>query len=81
MRLSELPNIGPTLESLLREHGVVSPEELRSLGAVETCRRMQLQGEACVNKLYAIEGAICGIRWHEIPQKEREVLRREFLEG
>ncbi|MCK5650453.1 MAG: TfoX/Sxy family protein [Gemmatimonadetes bacterium] len=81
MRLSDLPNIGPTLESLLREHGVASPEELRSLGAMETCRRLQLRGEACVNKLYAIEGALRGVRWHDIPQEEREVLRREFLEG
>ncbi|MFG1691582.1 TfoX/Sxy family protein [Gemmatimonadota bacterium] len=80
MELSELPNIGGTLESLLREHGVTSPEELRSLGAVETCRRLHLRGEACVNKLYALEGPIRGIRWHDIPQEEREALRREFLE-
>ena len=44
MELSELPNIGETLESLLREHGVTWPEELRSLGAVEALRREFLEG-------------------------------------
>ena len=81
MRLSELPNIGPKLESLLVEHGISTPEDLRTLGAVETCRRLRFQGEDCVNKLLALEGAIRGIRWHDIPREEREALRRRFLEG
>jgi len=80
MRLSELPNVGPRLETLLHEHGISTPEELRSLGAVETCRLLRLRGEACVNKLYALEGAIRGIRWHDLPREEQEGLRREFLE-
>ncbi|MFC1661658.1 TfoX/Sxy family protein [Gemmatimonadota bacterium] len=79
MRLSELPNIGPKLESLLREHGIATPEDLQSLGAEEACRRMHLRGEKCLNKLYALEGAIRGIRWHDITQEERDDLKRRFL--
>ena len=79
MRLSELPNIGPELETLLYEHGILSPDDLRTVGAVEACRRLQLHGESCVNKLYALEGAIRGVRWHDLPREEREVLRGEFL--
>jgi DNA transformation protein len=79
MRLSELPNIGPELETLLRENGIVSPDDLRAVGAVEACRRMQLKGESCINKLYALEGAIRGVRWHDLPREDREVLKEEFL--
>ena len=60
MGLSELPNIGPKLEALLQSHGIDSAEDLRSLGAVEVCRRLQLSGESCVNKLYALEGGNSG---------------------
>ncbi|MBW2161057.1 MAG: TfoX/Sxy family DNA transformation protein [Deltaproteobacteria bacterium] len=45
--MSELPNIGPIFEPLLGEYGIASPEELRSLGSIETCRRLQLRGEVC----------------------------------
>jgi DNA transformation protein len=81
MSLSDLPNIGPKLEALLRDHGIATAEDLRSLGAVEACRRLQRSGDACINKLYALEGAIRGIRWHDLPRHEREALKREFQKG
>jgi DNA transformation protein len=33
---------------------------------------------ACYNMLYAIEGAVRGVRWHYIPKEERDQLKREF---
>jgi DNA transformation protein len=80
MSLSDLPNIGPTLEALLNEHGIHTADDLRSLGAVEACRRLQLSGESCYNKLYALEGAIRGIRWHDLPKHDRAALKAEFDE-
>jgi len=81
MKLDELPNIGPKLASLLSKHGIGSAEDLKALGAVAACRRLETSSESCVNKLYALEGAIREIRWHDIPKDEREALRRQFLEG
>lgn len=81
MKLEDLPNIGPKLAQLLITHGISTPDELKSLGAVAACQRLQLSGESCVNKLFALEGAIRGIRWHAIPKDDRQALRNQFLQS
>lgn len=78
-QLSSLPNIGKKLEELLMAHGIQTPDELRSIGAVEACRRMSLSGEACLNKLYALEGAIQDIRWHQLTKEHKKKIKNEFL--
>ena len=35
----------------------------------------------CANMLYALEGAVCGVHWHAIPEDERAELRRRYLAG
>lgn len=77
-RLSDLPNIGKKLELLLEDAGVETPADLERLGAVEVCLRLKLAGEACYSKLYALEGAIRGIRWHDIPAEERKELKKAY---
>ena len=77
--LAELPNIGVVLAEKLKDVGVTSYGELANLGSVEAVLKIgQTDNPACYNMLYAIEGAIQGVRWHRIPKEERAQLKREF---
>jgi DNA transformation protein len=78
--LTTLPNIGPVLAVKLRESGIASYDDLAKLGSVDAMLRIA-RGSKVVrfNMLYALEGAIRGVRWHSIPNDERAKLR-EALE-
>lgn len=78
MKLSDMPNIGTELEKLLIEIGIRSAEDLEKTGSIETCRLLNLKGPACYNKLYAIEGAILGIRWHKLPKEHMKNVREKM---
>lgn len=74
MRLSNLVNIGPKLEVLLTEVGIEDAAMLRSMGSIEATYLLCQKNMECVNKLFAIEGAILGMRWHNITKEEKERL-------
>ena len=77
--LTQLPNIGPALAGRLADIGVTSAEQLRTLGAVAAVRELLVVDDpACYNTLYALQGAIEGIRWHDLPHATRERLKREL---
>ena len=78
--LTDLPNIGGTLAEKLVSAGVTNYDDLASLGSVKVALKIRdgVDPGACYNMLYAIEGAIRGIRWHTIPKEERNQLKREF---
>ena len=77
--LNKLPNIGPTLAGKLNEVGITSFEELEKMGSVAVVLQIKdVDLSACYNMLYAIEGAIRGIRWHAIPKNERDRLKEKF---
>jgi DNA transformation protein len=78
--LTRLPNIGAILAGKLAEAGITSHEDLVSLGSVETLLKIRaaIDPGACYNMLYAVEGAIRGVRWHDIPKAERQQLKNEF---
>lgn len=80
MRLTELPNIGKTLEKELNNIGIQSAEELREIGSIEAIVRLDRNGDACYNKLYALEGAIQNVRWHQLPKEYREQLKLRYNE-
>lgn len=65
MKLSELPNIGKELEKLLNEVNIYNLEDLEKVGSIETVYRLKLNGNACYNKLYAVEGAIQNTRIYQ----------------
>ncbi len=78
-KLSSLPNISTVLENLLNEAGITTPEELRNLGTENAFLRIQAVDEtACFCKLCALEGAIQGIRWHNLSDNRKEELRGFF---
>ncbi len=77
--LTKLKNIGPTLAQKLQGIGVESLEDLKKLGSIEVVLQIRVKDlSACYNMLYAIEGAIQGIRWHNIPPDERAQLKAGF---
>lgn len=78
--LADLPNIGEVLAEKLAVVGITGYDKLVSLGSVEVMLKIcdGLDPGACYNMLYALEGAIRGVRWHTIPKDERELLKREF---
>ena len=79
MKLNELPNIGKTLEQRLTEVGITNPEQLKETGAKNAFLRLAVEDKsACYNMLCALEGAIQGIRWHQL-SKERKNELKEFL--
>lgn len=78
--LAGLPNIGDILAEKLAVAGITGFDHLVSLGSVEVTLKIRdgVDPGACYNMLYAIEGAIRGVRWHNIPKGERNQLKKEF---
>lgn len=77
--LRDLPNIGKELEKLLVQVGLDTPEKLREAGTREAFFRVKaIDPTACQSKLYAIDGAVKGIRWHNLPVEEKQELNKFF---
>ena len=66
--LSDLPNIGKELAEKLMFANILIPDELKFIGSKKAFMRIKTiyPDEACINMLYAFEGAIQGIRWHQL---------------
>ena len=77
--LTELPNIGKTLAEKLNLIGVNNEQELKQLGSESAIIKIATieDSGACINMLYALEGAIQGIRWHGL-NKDRKQELKEF---
>ncbi len=77
--LTDLPNIGKTLAARLEQADIHSYNDLAAIGSIEAVLRIKEANlDACYNMLYALEGAIQGMRWHAIPKEERAQLKAEF---
>jgi DNA transformation protein len=75
--LTDLPNIGNVLAGKLIEAGIKTPDDLFDLGAEEAFLRIKMvDGDACLSKLCALEGAVRGIRWHNLSADRKEELQR-----
>lgn len=78
-KLSDIVNISTVNEKKLIEAGVDTPEKLKELGAKEAFLRMrQKDNTLCINTLYGLAGAVQGIRWHNLPQEEKDALKAFF---
>jgi DNA transformation protein len=79
VKLEDLPNIGTTLAELLHETGINSPEELYENGTFQAFIRIKaIDPDACFSKLCALEGAIEGIRWHNLSKEKKSELKQFF---
>lgn len=79
MGLSQLPNIGKELERRLNLVEIHTAEELNQVGSLGVLQRLgDINHPVCVNMLYALEGAIQGIRWHYLPDEVKTALKSDL---
>lgn len=70
--LTSLQNIGKTLADKLILVGIETPEHLFEAGSENVFIKLAtIDKNACINQLYALEGAIQGIRWHDLSHERK----------
>ncbi|KAA2284309.1 TfoX/Sxy family protein [Arenimonas fontis] len=71
----KLRNIGPKSAAWLRQTGIHNQADLEAVGALAAFIRVKRAGfKPSLNLLYALEGAILGCHWQEIPEERRQEL-------
>ena len=77
--LTDLPNIGNTLAAKLSTIEINNEYELKQMGSEEAIIKIATieNSGVCINMLYALEGAIQGVRWHGLC-KERKYELNQF---
>jgi len=77
--LKKLPNIGKVVSEMLEQVGISSAEELKQIGSENAFIRLKtIDPGACFSMLCGLEGAVQGIRWHNLsPERKQEL--KEFL--
>lgn len=77
--LEKLPNIGREIERQLNEAGITTFEQLSALGSRQAWLRIKsIDDSACINRLYGLEGAIQGIRWHNLSDEKKSELKEFY---
>ena len=77
--IDTLPGIGPVTQSRLADAGIRTVSALRSMGSVEAYRRLKfmLPRQVSLNALYALEAALRGCHWLDLPEDVKTALRQE----
>ncbi len=77
--IDALPGIGPVTQGWLLEAGIRTADELRSIGALEAYRRLKfmLPRRVNLNALYALEAALRGCHWLDLPQDVKATLQEQ----
>jgi DNA transformation protein len=80
MELTDLLNIGITLEKKLKMFGINNGFDLAVMGSEnEIIKISAIENNCtCINMLYALEGAIQGIRWHDLNIERKQELKDFF---
>jgi len=75
--LEELVNLGRSSARQLAEIGIKTEADLRGVGAVAAFTKLRRHFGSAINYnyLYALDGALKGVRWDLMPESEREILR------
>lgn len=78
MSTTQLRNIGPKSAAWLRQVGLRTEEDLRAAGPVDAFMRIKRAGfRPSLNLLYALEGALLGCHWQEVPEARRQQMVAE----
>lgn len=74
-------NIGPVLAADLDRAGVQDLETLRRLGSVEAGKALEAAGaHDCSHAVLALEGALHGVRWTDLPATVRHTISQQWKE-
>lgn len=75
--LTDMPNISTVTADKLTRAGIDTPDKLREIGSKQALImvRAQVDDGACLSMLRGLEGAIRGVRWHDLPDDIKEDLR------
>jgi DNA transformation protein len=75
MTAEKIKNIGPKSMAWLRQTGIRTQADLEAVGSLAAYVRIKRAGfKPSLNMLYAMEGAILGCHWQEIPAERRSEL-------
>jgi DNA transformation protein len=78
-RLSDALNIGKVLELKLNKVGINSLEELQQVGAENAFAKIKsIDKNAGRTILFSIDGAIHGVKWHEIEANRKALLKKYY---
>jgi DNA transformation protein len=71
--LTELKNIGPTIEKRLNEIGIHTVTDLEKTGPVKAyqriCRAYPNETIPVCYYLYSLQGALMGVHWDAVPEE------------
>ena len=80
--LQELPNIGAKLEKQLNDVGIETYADLVECGSQESWLKIKsIDHTACINRLMSFEGAIQGVRWHDLSDTDKRHLKDFYLQN
>lgn len=79
--LSPLPNIGKVVEAQLNQVGIETFEQLKEIGSKQAWLKIkEIDDSACIHKLYALEGAVQGVKKNELTS-DRKAELKEFYDA
>jgi DNA transformation protein len=71
-RLSDLRNLGPKSEQMLKAAGIDTPQALLACGAVDAFIAIKHTGQpASLNLLWALQGALSDRDWREVARDDK----------
>lgn len=79
-KITDLPNIGITLADKLNSIGIKNEQGLKEIGSENAIIKIATieNSGVCINMLYALEGAIQGIRWHGLDNEKKQELKEFY---
>lgn len=73
--LSKAPNLGPKSAEALARAGLTTLSQLQQIGSVAAYVRVKhANANISLNFLWALEGALTGLRWQEVAHEHRTSL-------
>lgn len=78
-KLSKLPNIGKVVEAQLNQIGIITEDDLKSVGARQAWLKIQeIDESACINRLLVLKGAIQGVKKTELSYDVKSDLKEFY---
>jgi DNA transformation protein len=76
--LESVLNLGPASSAWLAEVGIHTLADLKKVGAVAAYQMVKKnQKKVSLNLLYALHGALTGVRWDRLTAAEKARLKRD----